>query len=161
VTGVLEIERIIPHRPPFRLVDEIVEVRPGEGLTAVKRVGEAEAAHRWLVETAEAPEDVYPIGLVMESWAQSAVVLCCWDQPNPDVLTGMVELAVGFADVELLEPVRPGDRLEHRVRLVKMIDDVATLAGTSHVGDRTVARIGEFIVAMRPVEVLRAARGAA
>jgi len=33
-----EIEKIIPHRPPFLLVDEVVEVEPGKKIKGIKYV---------------------------------------------------------------------------------------------------------------------------
>ncbi len=36
--GVKEIEKIIPHRHPFLLIDKIEELKPGEGAVGYKAV---------------------------------------------------------------------------------------------------------------------------
>lgn len=152
------IEQIIPHRPPVRLIDRITSVRPGERLTAVKYVTGDDAARGWLGDVLEADGDVYPTSLVLESWAQAAVALVCWGRPNPDVLDGRVQLAIGAFHVELLEPVRPGDALESHVELIKNIGDASTLSGTCRVGGRTVARVGEFMLAASSARTVLAGR---
>ena len=40
--GKAEIEEILPHRDPFLLLDEVVELDPGERVVARKRVREDE-----------------------------------------------------------------------------------------------------------------------
>ena len=42
--GRAEIEAIIPHRHPFLLIDEVVELVPGERVSARKTVTEEDAA---------------------------------------------------------------------------------------------------------------------
>ncbi|MGW7362913.1 3-hydroxyacyl-ACP dehydratase FabZ family protein [Streptomyces sp. NPDC054841] len=157
--GIEEIKRRIPHRDPVLLVDRVTGVEPGVRLTAIKKVSAAEPSGRRVVDTLGTDDvDLFPTSLVLESWAQAAVLLACWDQPNPDVLTGMVELAVSLADTEVLRPVRAGDVLEHHVELTRVTGDVATLSGTCRADGQVVARIGELFVAARPARSLLAGR---
>ncbi|HEX6339697.1 3-hydroxyacyl-ACP dehydratase [Umezawaea sp.] len=156
MTGVAEIKRIIPHRFPVLLVDRVSEVDPGRTLVAHKAVSGREPCYDGLPDDAD---HAYPIGLLLESWAQCAVLLTRWESPNPDVLADKVELITGIRGVSLLAPVHPGDVLTHHVRLVREVDDAAILAGHSTVGGRTVLEIGTFTMARRGVEVLRPERG--
>ncbi|GAA0373414.1 hypothetical protein NE235_35480 [Actinoallomurus spadix] len=146
--GVAQIRRIIPHRHPILLVDRVLEVEPGRSLTAAKAVTCSEPGF------AEDREE-YPAALLIESWAQSAVLLSVWEQPNPDVLAGKVELAGAIDDVRFGRPVLPGDVVEHRVRLVRAIADTSILEGESLVGASTVMSVGHFVVALRSIDVLR------
>jgi 3-hydroxyacyl-[acyl-carrier-protein] dehydratase len=132
------IKRIIPHRPPVLAVDWVSEVEPG----------------RFLVAHREITDDC-PIGKLLESWAQAAVLLARWESPNPDVRAGHVELLSGIRKVDVLGSVHPGDVVEHRVELVRAIDDAAVFTGTSQVNGRPVLRIGSLTVAHRPVRVLQ------
>lgn len=152
--GVAEIKRIIPHRYPILLVDAVSEVDPGRRLVAHKAISGCEPCFAGLPDDA-APEDyAYPISLLLESWAHAAVLLSRWEKPNPDVLTGQVELLAGIRKAELVEPVYPGQVLRHEVELVRAMDDAVILNGDSEVDGRTVLRVGQFIVAPRPIAEL-------
>ena len=148
MTGVPEITKIIPHRYPVLLVDRVGDVRPGESLVGYKAVTAGERCY------SDATDYAYPFGWLLESWAQSAVVLVQWDRPNPDVLTGRAVLISGIKNVDVLGDVVPGDVVEHRVRIVRALDDAAIIAGESLVGDRVVLRIGQFTLALRDIDVL-------
>jgi len=151
--GVGEIVRRIPHRYPILLLDRVLEVEPGHRLTAQKAVTVAEPCYRG---SGEATGDwAYPVALLIESLAQAAVLLAVWEQPNPDVLAGQVELAGGMREVRIHRPVYPGSVLEHRVELVRSIGDTAILAGRTIVDDETVLEVGHFVLALRDVETLR------
>ncbi|HVV17845.1 MAG TPA: 3-hydroxyacyl-ACP dehydratase, partial [Pseudonocardiaceae bacterium] len=81
-----------------------------------------------------------------------------WEKPNPSVLTGKAVLISSIKDVALLGAVHPGDVVTHRVRVVRALDDAAIVAGESFVGDRQVLRVGQFMVALRDVDVLGGSR---
>jgi 3-hydroxyacyl-[acyl-carrier-protein] dehydratase len=135
--GLADITRRIPHRDPVLAVDRVSEVEPGRFLVA----------HRTITVPC-------PIGKLLESWAQAAVLLARWDDPNPDVLIGDVELLTGIRKVDVLGTVHPGDVVEHRVELVRAVADAAVFTGSSQVDGRPVLRIGSLTVAHRPVSVL-------
>jgi 3-hydroxyacyl-[acyl-carrier-protein] dehydratase len=155
--GVAEISKVVPHRDPILLLDRVVEVVPGERLTVLREVRGTEPCYQRLGAAAAGREHAYPVTLIVESWAQAGVLLATWDRPNPDVLVGMVGLAGAINDVSFFGPVYPGDVLEHRVRLVKVVGDSVILEGETVVGDTTVMRIGQFVETQRPVSALRPA----
>jgi 3-hydroxyacyl-[acyl-carrier-protein] dehydratase len=155
VLGLAEIKRRIPHRYPVLQVDRVSEVDPGAGLVVHTAITGREACYQRISDDADKERYAYPMGLLLESWAQAAVLLVCWEHPNPDVLTGKVELISGIRNVALLAPVYPGDVVEHRVELVRAVDDAAILTGSSSVAGRTVLEVGTLILARRGVEALR------
>ncbi|MBE1491990.1 hotdog family protein [Plantactinospora soyae] len=155
--GVAEIRKVVPHRYPILLLDRVVELVPGERLTAQKAVSCTEPCYEGLDEKAVDRDYAYPATLIVESWAQAGVLLATWDRPNPDVLVGMVGLAGAINDVSFGGPAYPGDVLEHRVRMVKVIGDTVILEGETVVGDTTVMRVGQFVETQRPVSALRPA----
>lgn len=150
--GIEGIKRIIPHRHPILLVDRVDEVDPGRWLVARKAVTAAEHCYR------DATEEAYPLSLLLESWAQAAVLLACWDQPNPDVVAGKVELATGIRGVRIGRDVVPGDVVVHRVEVVRALDDAVIVSGTSAVDGREVLAVEQFSVALRDLSVLVAGR---
>jgi 3-hydroxyacyl-[acyl-carrier-protein] dehydratase len=156
VIGIDGIKRMLPHRYPILLLDQVVDVVPGQRLTARKAISGNEPWYE-RVDSDRAADHAYPPSLFVESWAQAGVLLAVWEQPNPDVLAGKVELAGVIKDVRFGPPVFPGDVLEHRVRLVRSVGDTAILAGETVAGDRTVLTVAHFVVALRDVDVLRPA----
>jgi 3-hydroxyacyl-[acyl-carrier-protein] dehydratase len=159
VTGIGEITGRIPHRYPILLLDQVVDVDPGHRLTALKAVTAGEPCYRASGRQAapDADDDwAYPVALLIESLAQAAVLLAVWDQPNPDVLAGKVELAGGIRDVRIHRQVYPGDVVAHQVELIRSVGDTAVLAGRSSTGSEPVLEIGSFVLALRAVETLRA-----
>lgn len=149
--GVAAIKRIIPHRHPILLVDRVLSVEPGARLTALKAVTAAEPCYAAVADDAD---HGYPASLLIESWAQAAVLLSVWEQPNPDVLAGKVELAGAINDVRFERPVHPGDVLRHEVRMVRAVADTAILAGATTVDGAPAMSVGHFVVALRPIDVL-------
>ncbi|WP_308378029.1 3-hydroxyacyl-ACP dehydratase [Streptomyces sp. ISL-98] len=149
--GFERIKSTIPHRGQILLVDRATDVVPGVSLTAYKAISGNEPCYAPLGDEAAASDYAYPISLVLESWAQSAVLLSAWEDPNPDVLTGKAALAGSVNEVAIGGRAYPGDVLEHRVRLVKSVAGTAVLTGETHAGGREVLRVGTFVVTGRDV----------
>ncbi|GHF80736.1 hypothetical protein GCM10018790_68100 [Kitasatospora xanthocidica] len=150
------IKATIPHRHPVLLVDRVVEVEPGSRLLARKAVTAAEPCYAGLDDDAPAERYAYPAGQLLESWAQAAVLLACWQRPNPYVLTGKVALLAAVKDSRVLAAVHPGQVVEHEVRIVRDLGDTVILGGSSTADGRPVLEVGQFTVALRGAEVLRA-----
>ncbi|MET8544850.1 beta-hydroxyacyl-ACP dehydratase [Kitasatospora sp. NPDC004799] len=149
------IKSVVPHRHPALLVDRIAEVEPGRRLVAYKAVTLAEPAYRDVPDDAPNEEYDYPLGQLLESWAQSAVLLACWERPNADVLSGQVVLLARTRDVKVLGPVRPGSVLVHEVTLVRDLGETVITCGRSTVDGHPVLEVGQLTLALRPAEVLR------
>ena len=154
VIGLAEIKQIIPHRYPILLVDSVSAVEPGRRLTAHKAVTGHEPCYAGLDDDATSGDYAYPMSLLLESWAQAAVLLVLWERPNPDVLADKVELFAAISKAELLGPVFPGDVLEHRVELVRAAADAALLTGASFVNGRKILQIGTYTLVRREIDAL-------
>ncbi|MFI6206334.1 3-hydroxyacyl-ACP dehydratase FabZ family protein [Streptomyces sp. NPDC051041] len=141
---------VIPHRPPALLVDRVAEVEPGRRLIAHRSVGAAAPGFHALDGGAARDERTYPLGMLLESWAQAAVLLACWERPNPDVLAGSVALLAGVRDARAIAPVAPGSLLVHEVRMVRDLGDTVITAGGSTVAGRPVLEVGQLTLALRP-----------
>lgn len=140
------IQRLLPHRAPMLLVDEVRAAVPGQSLVAVKAVTAAEPCYEGLVPGAD---DAYPPTLLIESWCQAAALLALLDTPNPDVLSGRVALFGGIGGLRFGPPVRPGDLLVHHARLVRLFGDAAVLAGTAEVDGTPVLEVEQVVIAFR------------
>ncbi|MBL8959279.1 MAG: beta-hydroxyacyl-ACP dehydratase [Gemmatimonadetes bacterium] len=102
------IERLIPHRAPFLLLDRLTHCDPERGLIA----GERAIAHNDPVFDGHFPgEPVYPGSLQIEAAGQLA--LCLEGLlASPSALDGPRQVrAIGVRDARFVFPVRPGDTL--------------------------------------------------
>ena len=99
-----EIEGIIPHREPFLLLDEVVEIEPGVRVVARKRVREDE----WYLADHFPGNPIMPGVLMVEALAQAGAVAVLSQEEN----RGKLVLFGGIEDVRFKRVVRPGDELE-------------------------------------------------
>ena len=97
-----EIEAIIPHREPFLLVDEVLELVPGERVVARKTVTEQDCAGHF-------PDNPIMPGVKMvEALAQCGAVAVLSQPEN----RGRLVLFAGIDDVRFKRIVRPGEVLD-------------------------------------------------
>ena len=101
VLGRAEIEAILPHRDPFLLVDEVLELIPGERVIARKTVTEADCAGHF------PGNPIMPGVKMVEALAQCGAVAVLTLEEN----RGKLALFAGIDDVRFKRIVRPGDVL--------------------------------------------------
>jgi 3-hydroxyacyl-[acyl-carrier-protein] dehydratase len=99
-----EIEAILPHRDPFLLIDEVVELEPGERVVARKKVRPDE----WYLKGHFPGRPIMPGVLIVEAMAQAGAVAVLSQEEN----RGRLALFAGIDDVRFKRIVEPGDELE-------------------------------------------------
>jgi 3-hydroxymyristoyl/3-hydroxydecanoyl-(acyl carrier protein) dehydratase len=149
-----EIQRVMPHRYPMLLLDQVKEIVPGERIVGVKAITYTDAWYGRLPANATSDQLAFPSTLLVESWLQAAGVLTSWDRPNPDPLAGEVMLLGGLTNIRFHRPVLPGDVLEHRVRLVRAYTNAMVFEGESLVGDEVSLTVERVSLALRPPEAV-------
>ena len=100
--GKAEIEKIIPHRAPFLLVDEVLELVPGEKVSARKLVTDDDCAGHF------PGNPIMPGVKMVEALAQCGAVAVL-SQPENE---GRLVLFAGIDDVRFKRIVRPGEMLD-------------------------------------------------
>jgi 3-hydroxyacyl-[acyl-carrier-protein] dehydratase len=98
------IEAILPHREPFLLIDEVLELEPGERVVARKRVREDE----WYLRGHFPGRPVMPGVLIVEAMAQTGAVAVLSEEEN----RGRIALFAGIDETRFKRIVEPGDELE-------------------------------------------------
>jgi 3-hydroxyacyl-[acyl-carrier-protein] dehydratase len=98
------IEAILPHREPFLLIDEVLELEPGDRVVARKRVREDE----WYLRGHFPGRPVMPGVLIVEAMAQTGAVAVLSEEEN----RGRIALFAGIDDTRFKRIVEPGDELE-------------------------------------------------
>ena len=99
--GKHEIEQILPHRDPFLLVDEVLELVPGERVVARKTVTDEDCAGHF------PGNPIMPGVKMVEALAQCGAVAVLSLEEN----RGKLALFAGIDDVRFKRIVRPGEVL--------------------------------------------------
>jgi 3-hydroxyacyl-[acyl-carrier-protein] dehydratase len=99
--GRAEIEQILPHRPPFLLIDEVLELEAGARVLAQKTVTEEDCAGHF------PGNPIFPGVKTVEALAQCGAVAVLSQPENQ----GKLALFAGIDDVRFKRICRPGDVL--------------------------------------------------
>ncbi len=137
-----EIQKIIPHRPPFLLIDYILELEPGKRAVGLKNVSMNEPYF-----TGHFPNyPVMPGVLIIEALAQvGAVALLSMEDRK-----GKLALFAGMDKVRFKRQVVPGDQLKMEVVLTKMRASLGRGEGKAYAGDELAAS-GELLFGLTDV----------
>jgi 3-hydroxyacyl-[acyl-carrier-protein] dehydratase len=100
--GKAEIESVLPHRDPMLLIDEVLELVPGERVVARRTVTEADCAGHF------PGNPIMPGVKMVEALAQCGAVAVLSQPENK----GKLALFAGIDDVRFKRVVRPGETLE-------------------------------------------------
>ena len=128
--GRAEIESILPHRPPFLLVDEVLELEPGARVVAHKRVTEEDCAGHF------PGNPIMPGVKMVEAMAQAGAVAVLAEEQN----RGKLALFAGIQDVRFKRIVRPGDELTLTCELEQVRGPIGRGRGRASVGDELAVR---------------------
>lgn len=134
-----QIMEIIPHRPPFLLVDRVLELESGVRAVGLKQVTINEPFFMGHFPG----QPVMPGVLQIEALAQVGAVALL-SQPEH---RGKLAIFARIDDVRFRTMVKPGDTLRLEVTLEKMRRSIGKGRGVATV-DGTVATEGEFTFAI-------------
>jgi len=135
------IERILPHRYPFLLVDRITELEPDKRIVGIKNVSLNE---RYLAHQPGAAPALPPT-ILTEAIAQVGAILILWKPENRENLP----FFMGIERVRYYRPVSPGDVVEIEARVKRLRSRVGQLSGFARVNG-IVAVSGTMTFALGP-----------
>ena len=130
--GRAEIEAILPHRDPFLLLDEVLELEPGVRVVARKTLRPDE----WYLAGHFPGRPVMPGVLIVEAMAQAGAVAVLSEEEN----RGRIALFAGIDDVRFKRIVEPGDELELTCDLERLRGPIGRGKATARVGGELAAR---------------------
>lgn len=110
---IIEIQKYLPHRYPFLLVDRVVDFIPGESILGYKNLSANEA----FFEGHFPGKPIMPGVLILEAMAQIAGILG-FKSKNKTPEQGSIYYFAAADDVRFKRPCVPGDRIMLRARLL-------------------------------------------
>lgn len=107
-----QIKEIIPHRDPFLLIDEVLELEPGKRIVALKHIKEDEDWFR-----GHFPEHPVTPGVLMIEMLAQAGAVCALSMPENK---GKLAFFGGINNAKFRRQVLPGETLRLEVEIIKM-----------------------------------------
>ncbi|MDP2360184.1 MAG: bifunctional UDP-3-O-[3-hydroxymyristoyl] N-acetylglucosamine deacetylase/3-hydroxyacyl-ACP dehydratase [bacterium] len=125
------IERILPHRYPFLLVDRITELKPGEFVRGIKCV----TINEPFFPGHFPGHPIMPGVLIVEAMGQTGGILLLnsYDRPEEKVV-----YFTGLDKVRFRKPVRPGDQLVMELTMLKQRRGMCLMEGKAYVDGQLV-----------------------
>ncbi len=138
IMDIAEVQKLLPHRYPFLLVDRVVELDPGKKLVAYKNV----TANEDFFNGHFPGQLVMPGVLILEALAQAAALLA-YKSTGYDPRE-MLSYLMGIDGARFRRPVVPGDRLTLTVEVLRVKGPIWKQRGEASV-DGQLAAEAEFL----------------
>ncbi|MFN8522925.1 MAG: 3-hydroxyacyl-ACP dehydratase FabZ [Chloroflexota bacterium] len=136
-----QIQEIIPHRFPFLLVDQVIEMERGKRIVAIKNV----SVNEWFFQGHFPGMPIMPGVLIIEALAQAGAVALLSDESTH----GQIPLFAGINDARFRSQVAPGDTLRLEVEFTSRRGPIGKGRGRALVGDKVAAE-AEILFALVP-----------
>ena len=136
--NVVEIQKILPHRYPFLLVDRITDLKAGEYIEGYKNVSISEPVFQ-----GHFPDHpIYPGVMIIEGMAQAGGVLAfqSLDGATQEEIQSKVVYFMSIDKAKFRAPVTPGDQLVYKINVIKNKGAVWQLDAKAYVDDKIVAQ---------------------
>ena len=122
ILDVVEIQKLLPHRYPFLMVDAIVEVERLKRIVGIKNV----SINEYYFQGHFPGKPVMPGVLILEAVAQTGGLLLLMDIPDRDK---KLLYFVAVDGARFRRPVVPGDQLRIEVNVLNWRGDFCKLEG--------------------------------
>jgi len=136
--NVVEIQKILPHRYPFLLVDRISELREGKYIEGFKNVSISEPVFQ-----GHFPDHpIYPGVMIIEGMAQAGGVLAfkSMSEEEQKDAENKVVYFMSIDKAKFRSPVTPGDQLVYKLNVIKHRGNIWQLEAKAYVDDKVVAQ---------------------
>jgi 3-hydroxyacyl-[acyl-carrier-protein] dehydratase len=132
IFDVVDIQKYLPHRYPFLLVDTILEIEREKRIVGIKNV----TINEWYFQGHFPGKPVMPGVLIIEAVAQLGGVLLLQDVPDRD---NKLMYFVAVDGARFRRPVVPGDQLRLEATVLSWRGDFCKLDGKATVNGQLAA----------------------
>lgn len=138
IMDVMEIQKIIPHRFPFLLLDRVTNIVKNETLVGFKNVTIGDNVFQGHFPG----HPIYPGVMILEGMAQAGGILAfkSMDDMTEEEAANKVVYFMSIDKAKFRAPVKPGDRLEYRISVIKNKGAIWMLEGKAYVDDVLVSQ---------------------
>lgn len=131
VLNITEIQKILPHRYPFLLIDRVLEIEEGKRILCLKNISINEEFFK-----GHFPDHpVMPGVLIIEAMAQAGGILVLSQEENK----GKIVYFMGIDKAKFRRPVFPGDQLHLEVKPIKIRSRTGKMEAYAYVDSKLVA----------------------
>jgi 3-hydroxyacyl-[acyl-carrier-protein] dehydratase len=134
---VVEIQKILPHRYPFLLLDRVTKLEKGVSIEGYKNVSISEPVFQ-----GHFPDHpIYPGVMIIEGMAQAGGVLAFQSssQEDQDDMSNKVVYFMSIDKAKFRSPVTPGDQLVYKLTVIKQRGAIWQLDAKAYVDGKLVA----------------------
>lgn len=134
---IVEIQKILPHRYPFLLIDRVIGLEKGKSIEAYKNITIAEQVFQ-----GHFPDHpVYPGVMIIEGMAQAGGVLAfkSMDESSKEEIDKKVVYFMSIDKAKFRAPIKPGDKLVYKLNVLKHKGAIWVLKGEAFVGQTLAA----------------------
>lgn len=134
---VVQIQKILPHRYPFLLLDRVTQLNKGESIEGYKNVSISEPVFQGHFPG----HPIYPGVMIIEGMAQAGGVLA-FESSSKEAQQEAKEKVVYFMSIDKAKfrsPVTPGDQLVYKLSVLKHRGNIWQLDAKAYVDDKLVA----------------------
>lgn len=138
IMDVMEIQKIIPHRYPFLLLDRVTDITKNESIIGFKNVTIGDN----IFQGHFPGHPIYPGVMILEGMAQAGGILAfkSMGDMTEEEAANKVVYFMSIDKAKFRAPVRPGDRLEYRIDVIKNKGSIWIFDGKAYVDDVLVSQ---------------------
>ena len=137
-----EIQKILPHRFPFLLIDRILEIEPGKKGVGVKNL----TGDEWFFRG----HAFYPPNLLLESLAQVGGVVLGTKAKEENPHAAVQGLFAGVSDFQFQRYPAAGDQIRLKVEVIQSLSSIYKFAAEAFIGEEKIAG-GQLLLSFAPI----------
>lgn len=125
------IQRVLPHRYPFLLVDRVTDFTPGVEIRGIKRF----TANEEMLLGYSSSSPIVPTGILLEAVTQLGAILVL-ERPE---MADKIAMILQIPSAQIYQPIGPGDTVQFHAQVLRLRETLGELRGSAYLGDQLIA----------------------